>query len=78
MTCDKYNITDHEGGNRPSFMAYRLNDSFDKVHGRFHEADVFGVTEGFSKTEGFAEYEAGFPYIEKQRFPCQWAEKWEE
>ena len=71
VTCDKFSITDHEGGNRPSFMAYRLNDSFDKVHGRFHEADVFGVTEGFD------EYEAGFPYIEKQRFPCQWAENWE-
>lgn len=72
MTCDKYGITDHEGENRPAFMAYRLNESFDKVHGRFHEADVFGVTEGFD------EYERGFPYIEKQRFPCQWAEKWEE
>lgn len=78
VTCDKFNITDHEGESSPAFMAYRLNDSFDKVHGRFHEADVFGVTEGFSKTEGFAEYEAGFPYIEKQRFPCQWAEKREE
>ena len=78
VTCDKFNITDHEGESSPAFMAYRLNDSFDEVHGRFHEADVFGVTEGFSKTEGFAEYEAGFPYIEKQRFPCQWAEKWEE
>ncbi|MBQ8510036.1 MAG: N-acetyltransferase [Clostridia bacterium] len=69
VTCDRFGITTADGGNRNSFMAYRLNDSFDGIHGRFFEAEVF------EHLEGAAAYETKFPPMERQRFPQQWPDE---
>lgn len=65
VTCDRFGITTPDGENFDAFMAYKLNDSFDEVHGKFYEAEVF------ERLDGCEEFDRSFPPMEARRFPRQ-------
>jgi len=68
-TCDNFGITTPDGKNFSAFMGIELiPDGMSGVHGKFYEADVFKNL----PSEEVVEYDKHFPYIPKQKFPCQW------
>lgn len=72
VTCDHFQITDANGGNYDAFMAYPLNDSFDRIHGRFFGSEVFEQCENEEELE---EFNSTFPYCKKLKLSCQWLHK---
>lgn len=69
QTCDHFGITTPDGKNFDAFMGIELVDgSLKDIHGKFYEADVY---EDLPKDE-LEELEKEMPYLEKQKFPCQW------
>ncbi len=61
-TADVYGISDPNGNNFDALMAYQLNDSFEKVHGRLFESDVFEKCEDKDEIE---EFNKEFPFYNK-------------
>ena len=70
VTCDHFGITDPEGKNYTSLLAYKLNDAFDQIHGKFYESDVFEVA--CEDQKGLEQYEKNFPYYKPLKLSCQW------
>lgn len=68
-TCDNFGITTPEGTNFDAFMGLELQPgAFDKIKGKFYEADVFGAR----PAQEVADYDAKFPSLVKYRLPGQW------
>ena len=68
-TGDHFKITDAEDRNYPALMAYKLNDSFDAVHGRFIEPEELAACDDKEKLELL---DREFPPYKKLRLSCQW------
>ncbi len=56
-------------GTPDPFMIYKLNDGFEKLKGKFYEADVF---EECDDEEEIAEFTKNFPYYKPLKLSCQW------
>ena len=56
-------------GTPDPFMIYPLNEGFDKLRGKFYEAEVF---EDCDDEEEIAEYTKKFPYYKPLKLSCQW------
>ncbi len=56
-------------GTPDPFMIYPLNDGFEKLRGKFYEAEVF---EECDDEEEIAEYTKKFPYYKPLKLSCQW------
>ena len=69
ITCDHFGIMHPAFGNSSAFMAYPLNEEFDRVHGYFYEAPVFEECEDEEKIKEFTK---GFPYYKPLKLSCQW------
>jgi len=67
-TTEKYEITS-QYGYTDSFMAYKLNDSFDDIHGMFSESMVFETADDENELE---EMNREFPYHKPLKLKCQW------
>ena len=65
VTCDRFGITTPDGENFDAFIACKLSDSFDEVHGKFYEAEVF------EQLDGCEEFDLNFPPMEARKFPRQ-------
>ncbi len=68
-TCDRFGIRHPAFGNADAFMAYPLNEGFEKIHGLFYEASVFEECEDEEKVRLFT---GEFPYYKPLRLSCQW------
>lgn len=72
-TCDKYGITTVDGRNFDAFLGMELVEgSLTKFGGKFIEPKVF---EELSEEEN-EKFTKQFHTPEKQKFPCQWEEKY--
>lgn len=63
-----YEITS-EYGYCDALMAYKLNDSFDQIHGMFQEGPVFSMAEDEEEIRAINEE---FPYHKPLKLDCQW------
>ena len=48
VTCDHFGITDPEGKNYTSLLAYKLNDAFDQIHGKYDKQQQTGQGRQFT------------------------------
>ena len=68
-TCDNFNITTKEGENSAPFMGIELQkDGFKDIQGKFYETEVLDYLDPIK----VAEFDKGFPYMEKLKLPGQW------
>lgn len=67
-TTERYAIT-CEWGYVDALMAYRLNDSFDSIHGVLKESDTF---EQLEDAEEIGAMTAEFPYHKPLKLSCGW------
>ena len=72
ITCGHFGIVHPAFGNSDAFMAYPLNDGFEHVHGKFHEAAVFEECEDETQIK---EFTAQFPFYKPLKLSCQWLHK---
>jgi len=63
-----YGIT-CECGDIDPLMAYKLNDSFDKIHGCLKESDLFNLAEDSEEVLAITKE---FPYHKPLKLGCQW------
>ena len=56
-------------GTPDPFMIYPLNEGFEKLRGKFHEAKVFEECDDEAE---IAEYTKKFPYYKPLKLSCQW------
>ncbi len=59
--CSFYGIATETGDNFPPFMALKLNDGFDNIHGRYFDADLFKEI----TIELGHEYDKNFPPLKR-------------
>lgn len=70
-TTNQYQITCEYGYIDP-LMAYRLNDSFDSIHGKLIESSAFQEAENKEELEMITKE---FPYHKPLTLSCQWLHK---
>ena len=69
LPCERFRIVHPDLGNGPAFMALPLNESFEDVHGVFHEAPVFETCSDEAELKAFSR---AFPYYTPLTLACQW------
>ena len=72
ITCDHFGIVHPAFGNSDAFMAFPLNEGFEKIRGTFYEAPVFEECED---EEAVQKYTENFPYYKPLKLSCQWLHK---
>ena len=71
-TCDHFGIVHPAFGNSDAFMAYPLQEGFEKIHGKFYESPFFEECED---EEEIREFTGKFPYCKPLKFPGLWLHK---